>query len=68
MELSGGAVLLRAWQASDAPAVAVACRDPEIPRWIPFVPSPYTDEDARRYVRDCMEAGDDRYPFAIVDP
>lgn len=59
---------LRPWQADDAPGVAAACRDPEIARWLPFVPSPYTDEDARTYVSGCMESGDDRFPFAIVDP
>jgi RimJ/RimL family protein N-acetyltransferase len=68
MELSGEGVRLRPWQVDDAPAVAAACRDPEIPRWIPFLPSPYTEEDARRYVSNCMESDDDRFPFAIVDP
>jgi RimJ/RimL family protein N-acetyltransferase len=52
----------------DAPAVAAACRDPEIPRWIPFVPSPYMDEDAENYVRECITAGEERRPFAIVEP
>jgi RimJ/RimL family protein N-acetyltransferase len=61
-------VVLRSWRPEDAPAVATACQDPEIPRWIPFVPSPYTDDDARTYVQACIEAGDDRHPFAVTDP
>jgi RimJ/RimL family protein N-acetyltransferase len=67
MELRDDGILLRSWRMEDAPAVAAACQDPEIPYWIPFVPSPYTDEDAETYVRGCLEAGDDRRPFAIVD-
>ena len=68
MELRGDGVALRGWRLDDAPAVVAACRDPEIPRWIPFIPSPYTDEDARTYLQGCIDAGDDRHPFAIVEP
>ena len=60
-------MLLRPWRLSDAPAVAAACSDPEIPRWIPFVPSPYTEEDAAAYVQGCIDAGALRRAFAIVD-
>jgi len=66
MELRGGEILLRRWRMDDAPTVAQACRDPEIPRWIPFVPSPYTGEDARAYVRGCVDAPEGRQPFAIT--
>ena len=51
----------------DAPAVESACRDPEIPRWIPWAPRPYSRTDAETYLRECLESGDDRYPFAVVD-
>ena len=67
MEVRGDGVVLRPWRIDDVPAVAAACRDPEIPRWIPFVPKPYTDEDARFYVQDCIDAPEDRRPFAITD-
>jgi ribosomal-protein-alanine N-acetyltransferase len=60
-------VVLRDWRMEDAPAVAAACLDPEIPRWIPWVPSPYTEADAQAYVRDCLEAPEERKPFAISD-
>ena len=50
----------------DAPAVEAACQDPELSHWIPFIPWPYTREDAEGYIRMCLESGDDRYPFAIV--
>jgi RimJ/RimL family protein N-acetyltransferase len=50
----------------DAPAVTEACRDAEIARWLAFVPQPYTVDDARRYIQECIEASDERWPFAIT--
>jgi RimJ/RimL family protein N-acetyltransferase len=67
MELCGEGVLLRPWRLDDAPAVAAACQDAEIARWLAFVPQPYTEEDARFYIQDCLEAGEDRAPFAITN-
>ena len=32
-------------------AIVAACDDPEIPRWTPVVPKPYTEEDAPRLPR-----------------
>jgi RimJ/RimL family protein N-acetyltransferase len=54
----------------DVDAVLAACSDREISRWIPFVPWPYTADDARRYVSGCIEAqsrAGPRHPFAIAD-
>jgi RimJ/RimL family protein N-acetyltransferase len=68
MEIRGAEVVLRPWRMEDVPAVTVACQDPEIARWLSFVPQPYTEGDARFYVRDCMRATDERKPFAIADP
>jgi RimJ/RimL family protein N-acetyltransferase len=68
VELRGDGIVLRPWRIEDAPAVAAACSDPEIPRWIPFVPSPYTNEDARAYVQGCIDAPEGRYPFAVTSP
>jgi len=48
--LSDGVVSLRPWREADVPAVAAACRDEEIARWLDSVPQPYTDADARAYV------------------
>ena len=67
MELHGERVVLRPWRLEDVPAVAAACQDAEIARWLAFVPQPYTEGDARFYVRDCLAAGEDRTPFAITD-
>lgn len=67
VQLRDGDLMLRLWREEDAPAVAAACRDPEIPRWIPFVPIPYTEQDAREFVHACLESDDTRHPFAVVD-
>ena len=67
MELREGDVLLRDWRLDDVDAIAAACSDPEIPRWIPWVPVPYAREHAEAYVEQCLDAGDGRYPFAIAD-
>ena len=66
MELRDGDLVLRSWTLDDVPAIAEACRDPEIARWIPFVPVPYTQRDAAEYVEACLAAADGRYPFAIT--
>ena len=61
-------MLLRPFALADAPAVAEACRDPEIPRWT-FMPEGLTVPQAR----DWIERADDAMQraraarFAIVD-
>jgi RimJ/RimL family protein N-acetyltransferase/nitrite reductase/ring-hydroxylating ferredoxin subunit len=67
--LSDGVVTLRAFRADDAPVVTVACQDPEIQRWIPIIPVPYTEADARRFILMTLQAWHDGtgYEFAIAD-
>ena len=67
MEVRGEGVVLRPWRLEDVPAVTAACQDAEIARWLGFVPQPYTEEDARFYIEDCLASGQDRAPFAITD-
>lgn len=67
MEVQGEGVVLRPWRIEDVPAVTAACQDPEIARWLAFVPQPYTEADARFYVQDCIDAPEERKPFAITD-
>lgn len=47
--LTDGEITLRPPRESDIPAIVAACRDPEIPRWT-RVPTPYTREDAARFL------------------
>ena len=51
MELRDGDLELRPWTEADVPALVDACNDPEIPRWIPAIPQPYTEADALAFVR-----------------
>jgi hypothetical protein len=46
-----------------------ACTDTDIGRFIPGMPVPYAESDARSYVRFAEEAwrANERRPFAIVD-
>ncbi len=47
--LADEAVLLRLPRDLDAPAIAAACADPEIARWVP-IPVPYTLADAEAFL------------------
>jgi RimJ/RimL family protein N-acetyltransferase len=69
MELADGEIRLRPFREADVAAIAAACRDPEMGRFIPHLPWPYTESDAREYVkltRRC-DRGGDRLARAIVD-
>jgi RimJ/RimL family protein N-acetyltransferase len=48
--LSDGVVMLRPWTQADVPAIAAACAEEEIARWLHLIPQPYTKADAREYV------------------
>ena len=59
-------VKLRPWREEDIPALVEVCQDPEIPRWT-RVPSPYTEEDARAFIRDTLSGERAEMARAIVD-
>jgi len=65
MELEEGGIVLRPWREEDSPAVHAACQDPEIQRWIPVIPRPYSPEDARAFVTDKLGLGP--HQFAITE-
>jgi RimJ/RimL family protein N-acetyltransferase len=45
--LQAQTIALRPWRESDVPAIALACSDSLVARFIPTIRSPYTEEDAR---------------------
>ncbi|MFI6297396.1 GNAT family N-acetyltransferase [Nonomuraea sp. NPDC050790] len=49
--ISAGPLVLRPPTAEDTDAVVAACDDPVTARFLPFLASPYTAEDARAYLR-----------------
>jgi ribosomal-protein-alanine N-acetyltransferase len=66
--LTDGVVTLRQWRADDAPAVAAACQDPLIARFVP-IPQPYGEDDARAFIEMRRRDWDvdDEQGFAIVE-
>jgi RimJ/RimL family protein N-acetyltransferase len=64
-ELRDDSIRLRPFTDADVPAIARACNDAEM-RFAPAVPSPYTEDDARAYVRFAAEA-DRRWILCISD-
>jgi RimJ/RimL family protein N-acetyltransferase len=66
--LSDGVVALRGFQSTDVAALVEACQDPEIPRFT-LVPSPYTEDHARAWLRRLAvgRAAGTQMAFAIVD-
>ncbi len=69
LELRDGELLMRPPTEADVPAVVAACQDPEISRFIPLVPRPYGEDDARSWLAALSDAQGDmpETTFAIVD-
>jgi RimJ/RimL family protein N-acetyltransferase len=65
VELRDGDLELRPWREADVPALVDACNDPEIPRWIPVIPQPYTEADALAFVRGELSTAPE-HSFAIT--
>lgn len=65
MELRDDRIVLRPWREEDAPRVHAACQDPEIQRWLPTLPRPYTRDDAHALVTGALGLGP--YQFAITE-
>ncbi|HEY4976416.1 MAG TPA: GNAT family protein [Gaiellaceae bacterium] len=43
-------IVVRRWQERDIADSIVACADPEVIRWIPRIPTPYSEQDAREFL------------------
>lgn len=69
MEIRVGDLLLRPPDPGDLPGVVAACCDPEIPRFIPFIPPSYTEEDGRTWLAKVERRwqGSEERTFAIVE-
>jgi RimJ/RimL family protein N-acetyltransferase len=51
VELGDGDLVLRPWTEDDVDAMVAGCNDPEVARWIPTIPHPYTEADALAFIR-----------------
>jgi RimJ/RimL family protein N-acetyltransferase len=65
MELRDRDLVLREWQDDDVPALVAAINDPEIAYWIPLIPHPYTEDDAREFLRGEVAAADCRLAMTM---
>ncbi|GIM84728.1 GNAT family N-acetyltransferase [Salinispora arenicola] len=50
--IEGPGIRLRPFHLTDAPATATACADPLTQRFLPALPSPYTEADARLWITE----------------
>lgn len=62
-------VALREWTHDDVPAIAAACAEEEIAKWLDQIPQPYTAADAHAYVELARRGWQDgtQATFAIVE-
>jgi RimJ/RimL family protein N-acetyltransferase len=65
MELRDGDLVLRPWAEADVSALVVAINDPEIAYWIPLIPHPYTEDDARDFLRGDVAPAEYRLAIAL---
>ena len=65
MELRDGELVLRPWAEDDIAAIVRAINDPEIAHWIPTIPHPYTEGDARAFLAGEIPQPED-YSLAIT--
>jgi RimJ/RimL family protein N-acetyltransferase len=66
VDLQEGDLALRPWVEQDVTELVEACNDPEITRWIPVIPVPYTERDALAFVRGEVK-GSPEYSFAVTE-
>ena len=69
MEIRDDELVLRPIEKRDVDALVDALNDPDIVRFIPGVPSPYTRADAKAWVRRCKQVrrAGQSWPLAILD-
>jgi RimJ/RimL family protein N-acetyltransferase len=69
MELTDGVILIRRFRDDDVPGIVAMCNDPLTRRFIPHIPEPYDEDDARAYLDFCDTCWEEgrRRPFAIAD-
>jgi len=63
--LADGHVALRPWTFDDVPDIVRCCNDELVARFIPVIPVPYTEEDARAWVERTV--AHDELNLAITD-
>ncbi len=70
MKLETKRLILRDWREEDAQDLVDGLNNLNVTKWLAFVPYPYTEQDADRWIRNCIEyskGGEEKtsYEFAI---
>jgi len=60
-------LILRKPRPADLPDIVAACQDPDIPRFIPYVPVPYGEREGRAFLASVGQAEEesDARTFAV---
>jgi RimJ/RimL family protein N-acetyltransferase len=68
LEIRTERLVLRRPRLDDVPAIVLACQDPDVPRFMPEVSTPYGEQDARRFLASVDRAWreSDERTFAIA--
>ena len=64
-ELATAGLRLRRWQLSDVDDLVTCCNDPDIRRWLPPIPVPYTRGDAEDFIAGARSGDAGLLRFAI---
>ncbi|HYW28884.1 MAG TPA: GNAT family N-acetyltransferase [Gaiellales bacterium] len=67
-ELATAGMRLRRWQPSDVDDLVACCNDPDIRRWLPPIPVPYTRGDAEEFIAGARSEDSDLLRFAVELP
>jgi RimJ/RimL family protein N-acetyltransferase len=67
--LTDGRLLIRPFEAEDAPAVRAACDDPDVAHWIYALPAPYSLADAEEFIADARRrlVAEERARLAVAE-
>jgi len=71
MRLETARLILREWSPKDIPDLIDGLNDLNVSKWLAFVPHPYTQQDAERWIQHCISISQDSgersdYELAIV--
>jgi RimJ/RimL family protein N-acetyltransferase len=66
LPLADGVVRLRAWSPADADELVRCCNDPDVRRFLPPIPIPFTRADADEFIEANRPVPDGRSGFALA--
>jgi RimJ/RimL family protein N-acetyltransferase len=68
-ELKDGVIFLRRWNEGDIEVNVAACRDADMIRWLPRIPNPYDEDDAREFLSHAEKGWEEGtfYGFAVAE-